>query len=95
MKGYWVVRGHILDPIEYGKYIELAGPAIKKHNGVFLSRGGKQLEKEGSGYERTVIIQFNSFNEASACYGSDEYQKALEFVKSSAHRLVAITEGID
>ena len=57
MKGYWVVRGHILDPIEYGKYIELAGPAIKKHNGVFLSRGGKQLEKEGSGYERTVMKQ--------------------------------------
>ena len=62
---------------------------------IYQPRGGKQLEKEGSGYERTVIIQFNSFNEASACYTSKEYQKALEFVKSSAHRLVAITEGID
>lgn len=95
MKGYWVVRGHILDSVEYKKYIELAGSAIKKHSGTFLSRGGKQDEKEGSGYERTVIIEFNSFNEAISCYNSDEYQSALEFVKSSAQRLVVITEGVD
>ena len=44
---------------------------------------------------KQTILQFNSFIEASACYSLDEYQKALSFVKSSAHSLVAITEGID
>ena len=50
MKAYWVVRGHILDIEEYSKYIELAGPIIKKYQGIFLARGGRQVELEGSGY---------------------------------------------
>jgi uncharacterized protein (DUF1330 family) len=95
MKAYWVVRGHILNPDEYNKYIQLAGPIVKKFHGTFLSRGGKQEEKEGSGYERTVLIEFNSFEEAIFCYNSDEYQEALEYVKTSAERLVVIVEGLD
>ena len=95
MKAYWVVRGHILNPDECSKYIQLAGPIVKKFHGTFLSRGGKQEEKEGSGYERTVLIEFNSFEEAIFCYNSDEYQEALEYVKTSAERLVVIVEGLD
>ena len=95
MKAYWVVRGHVLNPDEYSKYIQLAGPIVKKFHGTFLSRGGKQEEKEGSGYERTVLIEFNSFEEAIFCYNSDEYQEALEYVKTSAERLVVNVEGLD
>ena len=95
MKAYLVVRGHILNPDEYSKYIQLAGPIVKKFHGTFLSRGWKQEEKEGSGYERTVLIEFNSFEEAIFCYNSDEYQEALEYVKTSAERLVVIVEGLD
>ena len=95
MKAYWVVRGHILNPEEYAKYINLAGPVVKKYQGTFLSRGGRQEEKEGSGYERTVLIEFNSYEEALFCYNSDEYQEALEYVKNSADRLVVIIEGLD
>jgi uncharacterized protein (DUF1330 family) len=38
MKAYWVVRGNILKPEEYAKYIELAGP-IKKNLMVNLLLG--------------------------------------------------------
>ena len=48
MKAYWVVRGHILNPEEYAKYINLAGPVVKKYQGTFYSRGVRQEEKEGS-----------------------------------------------
>ena len=95
MKSYWVVRGNILNPDEYAKYIKLAGPIIKKYKGIFLARGGKQIELEGKGYERTVLIEFNSFEEALFCYNSDEYQEALEYVKNSSDRLVVIVEGLD
>jgi len=93
MKAYWVVRGNILKPEEYAKYIELAGPIINKFKGKFIIRGDKQIEVEGEGYQRTVVIEFNSFEEAQLCYNSDEYQEALIFVKSSAKRLVTIVEG--
>ena len=92
MKAYWVVRGNILKPEEYAKYIELAGLIINKFKGKFII-SGKQIEVEGEGYQRTVVIEFNSFEEAQLCYNSDEYQEALIFVKSSAKRLVTIVEG--
>ena len=94
MKAYWVVRGNILKSEEYSKYIALAGPIIKKFNGKFIVRGGKQIEVEGEGYQRTVVIAFSSFEEAQLCYNSDEYQEALNYVKISAKRLVTIVEGV-
>lgn len=95
MKAYWVVRGHILDIEEYSKYIELAGPIIKKYQGIFLARGGRQVELEGSGYDRTVLIEFKSYEQALLCYQSDDYKQALIHVSKSANRLVAIVEGIE
>ena len=95
MKAYWVVRGNILNQEEYSKYIYLAGPIVHKYNGNFLARGGQQTEVEGEGFERTVLIEFNSFDEALSCYNSYEYQEALNYAKNSAKRLVTIVEGID
>ena len=68
---------------------------MHKHNGNFLVRGGQQIEVEGEGFNRTVLIEFNSFDEALSCYNSHEYQEALNYVKNSAKRLVTIVEGID
>lgn len=95
MKAYWIVRCHVNDHVEFSKYAELAGPVIHKYNGNFLARGGKQKELEGAGYERTVLVEFQSYEEAYQCYNSSEYQEALAFVKNSAERLVVIVEGIN
>ena len=70
MSAYWITRCHILDPEIYNKYLELAGPAIIKHGGKFLVRGGNQTEKEGEGFERTVLVQFDSLDQAQRCYES-------------------------
>ena len=37
MSAYWMVRCHVKDTEVYGKYIELAGPAIEKYGGRFLA----------------------------------------------------------
>ena len=60
MKGYWINRCHVTDAEEYGEYAKLAGPAIEKYGGKFLVRGGDQVELEGSGLERTVLVEFDS-----------------------------------
>ena len=95
MSAYWITRCHILNPDIYDKYLELAGPAIIKHGGKFLVRGGDQLEKEGEGYERTVLVQFDSLDKAQRCYNSDEYADALQFSKKSSKRLGVLVDGID
>ena len=51
---------------------------------VFLLEVVNQTEFEESGFERTVVVEFNSFEDALDCYNSDEYQSALGFVKNSA-----------
>ena len=94
MKAYWIVRCHVFEPGEFANYVELAGPIITKFNGTFLTRGGRQIELEGEGYERTILIEFNSMDEAKSCYESDDYKQALGFIKKSAERLVVIVEGI-
>ena len=93
-KGFWIVRGDVFNFAEYSKYIKVASKIINKFNGKFLVRGGPQTEFEQQGYSRTVVIEFNSYQEALDCYQSDEYQNALNIVKISAKRLVVIAEGL-
>jgi uncharacterized protein (DUF1330 family) len=93
-KGYWVVRAHISDVEEYSKYVSLAGDIVAKYNGTFLIRGGHQKEVEGEGLERTVLVEFPSYETAYECYNSDEYQQALDFTKNSSTRLFSVVEGI-
>ena len=95
MSAYRITRCHILDPEIYSKYLELAGPAIIKHGGKFLVRGGNQTEKEGEGFERTVLVQFDSLDQAQRCYESNEYAAALQFSKKSSERLVVLVDGVD
>ena len=89
-----MARCHVTDPKKYAKYAELAGPAIEKHGGRFLARGGKQIEVEGGEYERTVLVEFASFEKASACYQSEEYREAFKYQEDAAVRNVVIVEGL-
>ena len=93
-KGYWVVRAKISNSDSYLKYIELATKIISKYNGTFIIRGGAQEEFEETGFERTVVVEFESHKDAIECYKSEDYQVALEHVKDSASRYVAIVEGV-
>ena len=93
-KGYWVVRANISEAEEYSKYVQIATDIIAKYNGHFLIRGGDQVEFEESGFERTVVVEFNSFEDALECYKSNDYQSALKFVKNSSKRYVSIVKGV-
>ena len=93
-KGYWVVRANVNNVEEYSKYVEIATGIINNYNGKFLVRGGQQTEFEKKGFERTVVAEFNSYDDAIECYNSSEYQSALIHVKDSALRLFTVVEGI-
>ena len=89
-----MVRCHVKDTEAYGKYIELAGPAIEKYGCSFLVRGGNQLEVEGEGYERTVLVEFDTLEQAKSCYQSEDYQAAFKVQEKAADRLVVLVEGV-
>ncbi len=90
----WIAHVKVIDAEAYGRYAALAGPAIAKHGGVFLSRGGRYVQLEGNDRPRNVVARFPSLEAAVACYNSAEYQAALAHAKGASERdLMVLEEG--
>ena len=76
-------------------HLELAGPVFMAAGGRFLAGGDcRGVAKENGIAQRTVLIEFDSFDAAMAAYESDAYQKALEALSGGADRDVRLFEGI-
>ncbi|MEC9368395.1 MAG: DUF1330 domain-containing protein [Pseudomonadota bacterium] len=93
-KGYWIVHVTVTDPANYPKYIAADAVAFEKYKAKFLVRGGKCEGPEGPVRERHVVIEFDSYNQAKACYDSPEYQKAVKLRQAYAESEVVIVEGV-
>lgn len=92
MPALWIGHITVTDAEAYGKYAELAGPAIAKHGGRFIARGGRFVQLEGRERPRNVVAEFDSVDAAVACYNSPEYQEALAFAKGASERELMVVE---
>ncbi|SMC41870.1 DUF1330 domain-containing protein [Primorskyibacter flagellatus] len=95
MPALWIAHVTVSDPEAYGRYAELAGPAIAKHGGRFIARGGRFVQLEGKKRPRNVVAQFATLEEAEACYHSPEYQEALSHARGASERELLIVETTD
>ncbi len=83
MPAYWVARSRIDDPVQYKKYTDLVPAIIARHGGKVLARGGKFRVMEGPDtFRRFIVIEFPTFEQAVACFESQEYQDAAAFRKA-------------
>ena len=95
-KGYWVsVYRTISDPEKLAAYNELAGPAVRAAGGRTLIRGGRVVAHDAGIAERTVLVEFDSFEQAVAAHASAAYQEALAALSDGVERDFRIVEGID
>jgi uncharacterized protein (DUF1330 family) len=95
-KGYWVSAYHrILDPDKLAAYNKLAGPAVKAGGGRLLARGSRVVAHDAGIAERTVLIEFDSFEQAVAARESEAYQEALLALSDGVERDFRIIEGLD
>ena len=85
----------IKDVDNLAAYAKLAAPAVKANGGRFLARGGRIKSLEGGIEERTVIIEFASFEAALAHYNSDAYKKALVALGDAAVRDMRVVEAVE
>ena len=92
MPALWIAHVTVTDPEAYAKYAELAGPAIAKHGGHFIARGGRYVQLEGQERPRNVVAKFPSVEAAETCYNSPEYQKALNHARDASERELLIVE---
>lgn len=92
MPALWIAHVSVTDAEAYGKYAELAGPAIAKHGGSFIARGGRYVQLEGKDRPRNVVARFPSVEAAETCYHSDDYQAALDHARGASERDLVIIE---
>jgi uncharacterized protein (DUF1330 family) len=93
-KAYWIAFYHeISDPNKLSAYAKLAGPAIESGGGRFLARGlPSQVYDEGK-MERTVLVEFDSVEQAVAVHASPAYQAALTALADGVIRDLRIVPG--
>jgi uncharacterized protein (DUF1330 family) len=94
-KAYWIsAYRKINDPAKLAAYAKLAGPAIESGGGRFLARAVAAQAYEDGKAERTVIIEFDSVDQAVAVHDSAAYQAALAALGDGAVRDMRIVPGI-
>ena len=94
-KGYWVAHVTVQDPEGYKQYVAANAIAFKKYGAKFLVRGGRNEVKSGTAKERHVILEFESYEKALACYASPEYKAAAQIRDRYSSADVIVIEGWD
>lgn len=93
-KAYWIAcYREISDPAKLAAYAKIAGPAIEAGGGRFLARAVAAKAYEDGKVDRTVLIEFDSVEQAVAAHDSAEYQRALALLKGGVVRDLRIVPG--
>ena len=95
MKAYWIAHVDVIDPDQYSQYTQRAPAAFALYGGRMLARGGRCEAMEGRRTpQRSVVIEFDSYERALACYHSEQYQEAKRHREGVARAEVIIVEGV-
>lgn len=93
-KAYWVSAYRAVhDPDKLAAYAKLSGPAIVAGGGRILARGEPAKVYEHGLKLRTVVIEFDSVEQAVATHDSPAYQAALAELGDGVEREIRIIEG--
>jgi uncharacterized protein (DUF1330 family) len=94
-KAYWVTAYRsVSNPDALAAYAKLASPALQAAGGRVLVRGGRIQVYEAGLDMRTVVVEFDSFEQAVAARESEAYQQALALLGDGAERDCRIVEGL-
>src|SRR5881628_2684102 len=96
MAAYWVAHAKITDAAAYKKYTDRVPDIVKRYGGKILARGGRYRIMEGpENFQRHVVIEFPTFEQAVACFESPEYQEASVFRRAGGVVENVIVDGSD
>jgi uncharacterized protein (DUF1330 family) len=94
-KGYWVsAYRKIVKPEQVLEYSKLAVVAIQEGGGRSLARNTAAMTQGDGIKERTVLVEFDSLDQAVAAFNSAKYQEALKVLGDACERDFRIVEGV-
>jgi uncharacterized protein (DUF1330 family) len=94
-KVYWIaVYRTVKHPDKLAAYAKLAAPALTAAGGRVLARGEPAVVYDQGLKQRTVLIEFESVEQAMAAHDSPDYQAALALLADGVEREIRIVEGV-
>jgi uncharacterized protein (DUF1330 family) len=93
-KGYWISLSRVDDPAKLQAYRSLNGAVLKRFGANILVAGGASALKEGVAKPRQVLVEFDSYATALACYESPDYQQARALRAGAGEWDFVIVEGV-
>ena len=94
-KAYWISTYRSVTSAEkLAAYAKLAAPALVAGGGRFLARGEPSAIFELGLKQRTVLLEFESVEQAIAAHDSPAYMAALAALGDGAERDIRIIEGL-
>ena len=93
-KGYWMAMIEITNPDAYPAYIAANLAAIAPYGAKLLVRGGQYDQPEGPTGNRHVLVEFESYEQAIACYHSPAYQEVVKLRHAASVGKFVIVEGV-
>lgn len=94
-KAYWIgTYRSVSNPDALAAYAKLGGPALVAAGGRILARGMPAQVYEAGLQQRTVVIEFDSVEQAQAAHDSPAYQQALAVLAGGAERDIRIVEAV-
>lgn len=93
MSGYWIIRGNLLDQAALEEYAAKFQAIAQRYPISIVAGKGESRTVEGPVYGRHLVIRFESYADALACYEDPEYQALLPLVARAQERELVILEG--
>ena len=91
MTAYWIsIYREVSDEAKLAAYAKLALPALTEAGGTFIARGMPEQVYESGEVTRTVLIEFDSVEQATAAHDSPAYAEALAALGDGAVRDIRI-----
>jgi len=96
MATYWIARAKINEAVSYKKYMDVAGSIVEMYGGHFLARGGSHAIMEGTDhFDRFVIAEFSTMDDAKKCFNSSEYKNAASNRRNGSGDVdIVFVEGV-
>jgi uncharacterized protein (DUF1330 family) len=93
-KAYWIAAYRsVHDPDALAAYAKVSGAVLQKLGGRILARGLPAQVYDDGLMERTVLLKFDSVEQAVAAHDSPEYQETLKLLGNAVERDLRIIEG--
>ena len=93
---YVIASVEVTDPEAFEKYRQQVPNVTEGYGGQYLARGGKQETLEGPPFSgnRTVIVQFESYERAIEWYHSHEYTELVKLRQAGSNGTLLVVEGV-